>query len=95
MSTTKSVQHAQPTDLETHNRKVQRILQTPELTPEPEPVYELLAPEEPLTASAQMYLDAIGYTIPPRPASYGTRYSHPTYAVKARVRPASTPTGLG
>ena len=98
MSTSNSaqnVQHGQPTDLATHNRKVQRILRTPEVTTEPEPVCELPVPEEPLTASAQMYLDALGYAIPPRPASFGTRYSHPTYAAKAGVRPAPTPPGLG
>lgn len=81
--------------MDNHTRRVTRILQTPEVTPELEPVCPLPAPDEPLTASAQMYLDALGYAIPPRPASFGTRYSYPTYAAKAGVRPAPTPPSLG
>lgn len=93
MASQTSVQHAQPTDMDHHTRRVTRIMQpAPLIIPDPEPVP---APEdEVLTETAQAYLSYVGYAIPARPASFGTHFRQPTYATTKGVRPTPPPPGV-
>jgi hypothetical protein len=78
-----SVQHAQPSDLTAHTRRTKALLAPRhEDAPEVCPMPALAAPaEEPLNATAEMYLANIGYAIPPRSP----------YATNQRLKSTSTP----
>lgn len=80
-----SVQHAQPTDLETHTKRTISLL-----APRHEDAQVAACPmpttpeEEPLNATAEMYLANVGYAIPPRPS----------YAINQRLKSTQPPKGV-
>ena len=86
MSTNSSnpVQHGQPSDLTAHTKRTIALLaprHEDAIVACPMPV----APEEePLNATAEMYLSNLGYAIPPRPP----------YALNKGLRPTLPPKGV-